>query len=65
MNQLVAKYLPGHGSRIHIVSLDVLPYVELLNNNQESEVIAYLLDGVHRLVKSGIDFLLICSNTSK
>ncbi|CAF0922139.1 unnamed protein product [Rotaria sp. Silwood1] len=63
MNQLVGKFLPGHGSRIHIVSLDIFQYIDLLNKNQLSEVAEFLLGGVHQLVKSGIDFLLICSNT--
>ncbi|CAF2845866.1 unnamed protein product [Rotaria sp. Silwood2] len=63
MNQLIGKFLPGHGSRIHIVSLDIFQYIDLLNKNQWSEVAEFLLEGVHQLVKSGIDFLLICSNT--
>jgi aspartate/glutamate racemase len=65
MNEIVGKLLPGHGSRIHIVSLDIFQYVDLLDKNQWSEVIEFLLQGVHQLVKSRIDFLLICSNTSK
>ena len=65
MNELVGKSCPGHGSRIHIVSLDVFSYVELLDKSQWSEAVEFLLEGVGRLVKSGIDFLLICSNTSK
>ncbi len=65
MNQLVGQALPGHGSRIHIVSLDLFKYVDLLNKSEWSEVVEFLLEGVHKLVKSGIDFLLICSNTSK
>ncbi|CAF0802658.1 unnamed protein product [Rotaria sordida] len=63
MNQLVGKFLPGHGSHIHIVSLDIFHYIDLLNKNQWFEVAEFLLEGVHQLVKSGIDFLLICSNT--
>ncbi|CAF3816579.1 unnamed protein product [Rotaria sordida] len=63
MNELVGKLLPGHGSCIHIVSVDIFPYVELLNKNQSIEVIDNLLNAVHQLVKSGIDFLLIASNT--
>ena len=65
MNEIVGKLLPGHGSRIHIVSLDIFHYIELLNKSQWSEVVEFLLGGVHQLVKSGIDFLLICSNTSR
>lgn len=63
MNQLVGKFLPGHGSRIHIVSLDIFNYINLLDKSQWSEVADFILDGVHQLVKSGIDFLVICSNT--
>ncbi|CAF3088884.1 unnamed protein product [Rotaria socialis] len=63
MNQLVSKFLPGHCSRIHIVSVDIFQYIETLNNSQWAEAAEYLLEGVHQLVKSGIDFLLICSNT--
>ncbi|CAF3758348.1 unnamed protein product [Rotaria sp. Silwood1] len=63
MNELVGKSLPGHGSCIHIVSVDIFPYVELLNKNQSTEVVDNLLDAVHQLVKSGIDFLIIASNT--
>jgi len=65
MNQIVGKLLPGHGSRIHIVSLDIFQYVDLLNKSQWTEVAEFLLEGVHQLVKSGIDFLLICSNTGR
>ena len=63
MNQLVGKFLPDHSSRIHIVSIDIYQYIALLNNKQWSEVAEFLLDGVHQLVKAGIDFLVICSNT--
>jgi aspartate/glutamate racemase len=63
MNQLVGKFLPGHSSRIHIVSLDISQYIDLLDRSQWSEVAEFLLEGVHQLVKSGIDFLLVCSNT--
>jgi aspartate/glutamate racemase len=65
MNQIVGKLLPGHGSRIHIVSLDIFRYVDLLNKSQWSKVIEFLLEGVDQLVKSGIDFLIIGSNTSR
>jgi len=65
MNEIVGKLLPGHGSRIHIVSLDIFRYVDLLNKSQWSEVVEFLLEGVDQLVKSGIDFLIIASNTSK
>jgi len=65
MNEIVGKLLPGHGSRIHIVSLDIFRYLDLLNKSQWSEVVEFLLEGVDQLVKSGIDFLIICSNTSK
>jgi len=65
MNQIVGKLLPGHGSRIHIVSLDIFEYIRLLNKGERSEVAEFLLEGVHQLVKSGIDFLLICSNTGR
>ncbi|CAF3206366.1 unnamed protein product [Rotaria socialis] len=65
MNELVGKSLPGHGSCIHIVSVDIFSYVELLNKNQSTEVVNNLLDAVHQLVKSGIDFLLIASNTGE
>jgi aspartate/glutamate racemase len=37
----------------------------LLNKSQWSQVVEYILEGVHQLVKSGIDFLLIASNTGK
>lgn len=63
MNQIVGKLLPGHGSRINIVSLDIFQYVDLLNKGQWSDVAEFILEGVHQLVKSGIDFLLVCSNT--
>ncbi|UJR38016.1 hypothetical protein I4U23_030698 [Adineta vaga] len=63
MNHLVGKQLPGHGSRIHIVSLDIHQYVDLLDKNQWTNVAEFVLEGVHQLVKSGIDFLLVCSNT--
>ncbi|CAF2137780.1 unnamed protein product [Rotaria magnacalcarata] len=63
MNELVGKSLPGHGSCINIVSVDIFSYIELLNKNQSTEVVNNLLDAVHQLVKSGIDFLLIASNT--
>ena len=63
MNELVGKFLPGHSSRIHIVSLDIFQYVDLLNKGQWSDVAEFILEGVHQLVKSGIDFLLVCSNT--
>lgn len=63
MNQLVGKALPGHGSRIHIVSLDVFRYVELLEKNEPRESAEFILEGVHQLVKSGVDFVLVCSNT--
>lgn len=65
MNHLVGKALPSHGSRIHIVSLDIFKYIDLLDKSQWSDVAEYLLEGVHQLVKSGIDFLLVCSNTGK
>ncbi|CAF0975774.1 unnamed protein product [Adineta ricciae] len=63
MNQLVGKSLPGHGSRIHIVSLDIFEYVDLLNKSQWTAVAEFILEGIHQLVKSGVDFVLICSNT--
>jgi aspartate/glutamate racemase len=63
MNQLVGKALPGHGSRVHIVSLDIFQYLYLLNKSQWPEVAEFILEGVHQLVKTGIDFLLIASNT--
>ncbi len=65
MNELVGKSFPGHGSCIHIVSVDIFSYVELLNKNESTEVINNLLDAVHKLVKSGIDFLLIAFNTGQ
>jgi aspartate/glutamate racemase len=65
MNQIVGQLLPGHGSRIHIVSLDIFHYVDLLDKSEWSAVAEYLLEGVHQLVKSGIDFLLVCSNTGR
>lgn len=65
MNALVGKSYPGHSSLIHIVSLDIFRYVELLDKNQCSQVVEFLLEGVKKLVKSGIDFLLVCSNTGK
>ncbi|CAF0754475.1 unnamed protein product [Adineta steineri] len=63
MNHLVGKLASGHGSQIHIVSLDIFQYVDLLNKSQWSDVAEFILEGVHHLVKSGIDFLLVCSNT--
>jgi aspartate/glutamate racemase len=65
MNQIVGQFLPGHGSRIHIVSLDIFRYIDLLNKSEWSGVVEYLLEGVHQLVKSDIDFLLVCSNTGR
>ena len=65
MNQIVGKSLPGHSSLTHIVSVDVFEYVKLLEKDQSAGAPEYLLEGVHKLVKSGIDFLLICSNTGK
>ena len=65
MNHLVGQALPGHGSRIHIVSLDIFEYIDLLNKSAWPEAVEFLLEGVHKLVKNGIDFLLLCSNTGK
>lgn len=65
MNQIVGQLSPGHGSRINIVSLDIFPYVELLDKNDWPAVAEFLLQGVHQLVKTGIDFLLLASNTGK
>ena len=65
MNELVGKMLPGHGSCIHIVSVDISPCVDLLNKSQWSQVVEYILEGAHQLVKSGIDFLLIASNIGR
>lgn len=65
MNKIVGQFFPGHSSRINIVSLDLSPYVELLDKNDWPAVAEFLLQGVHQLVKSGIDFLLLASNTGK
>jgi aspartate/glutamate racemase len=65
MNELVGKLLPGHGSRIHIVSVDISRCVDLLNKSQWSEVEEYILEDAHQLMRSGIDFLLIASNTGR
>ena len=51
MNHIVGKLLPGHGSLIHIVSLDIFRYVDLLNKSQWSEVVEFLLEGIDQLVK--------------
>ncbi|CAF1948242.1 unnamed protein product [Rotaria magnacalcarata] len=64
INRMVNKALPGHGSRIHIVSLNVFYYVKLLEQNEWSKAIDYLMEGIRQLVNSGIDFLIIGSNTS-
>jgi aspartate/glutamate racemase len=65
MNQLVGKLLPGHGSRVHIVSLDIFHYIDLLDKSQWTDVAEFILGGVHQLVQSGIDFVLVCSNTGR
>lgn len=65
MNRVVNEILPGHGSRIHILSLDLHPYVHFLQHSEWSNAIDYLLGGVQKLVETGVDFLVICSNTSK
>ena len=65
MNQLVSQTLPGHSSRIHIVSLDIFTYVDLLYKGDWSGVIDFILGGVEQLVKTGVDFLLVCSNTGR
>ena len=65
MNQIVSQVLPGHSSRIHVVSLDIFTYVDLLYKSDWSGVIEFILDGVEQLVKSGIDFLMVCSNTGR
>lgn len=65
MNHIVGQLLPGHGSRIHVVSLEIFEYVDLLNKNDWSAVTEYLLQGVYQLVQSEIDFLVIASNTGR
>ncbi|CAF4749302.1 unnamed protein product [Rotaria magnacalcarata] len=51
INRMVNKALPGHGSRIHIVSLNVFYYVKLLEQNEWSKAIDYLMEGIrHRFI---------------
>ncbi|CAF1216368.1 unnamed protein product [Adineta ricciae] len=63
INRLISEFLIDHSSRIHMVSVDIFQYTRFLEESQWSQAADYLLEGVHRLVKSGIDFLVICSNT--
>ena len=65
MNQLVNQALPGHSSRIHLVSLDVSDYVDQLEKSHWNGAIQLILDGVEKLVKSDVDFVLVCSNTGE
>ncbi|CAF0755616.1 unnamed protein product [Didymodactylos carnosus] len=64
MNELVGKEYSGHSSNLTMVSIDTYDYVDLIQRNEAEKAADYLLTGVERLVKSGIDFLLICSNTA-
>ncbi|CAF1504262.1 unnamed protein product, partial [Rotaria sordida] len=63
INRMVNEALPGHSSSIHIVSVDFFHYVKLLEQSEWSKAIDYLVEGVRQLVNSGIDFLVIGSNT--
>ena len=65
MNQLVGQLAPGHGSRISMVSLDIFHYIDSLDKSQWSEAIEFILGGVHQLIKSGVDFVMVCSNTGR
>lgn len=65
MNQLVGQFLPGHSSRIHIVSLDIFHYVDALEKSQWTKAIDYILSAVDQLAKSRVDFVLVCSNTGR
>ena len=57
------EYWPDHSSRIHMVSLDIYHMTLFLEGSQWSNAADYVLDGVHQLMKTDIDFLLIASNT--
>ena len=65
MNQLVTKLLPGHSSRIHIVSLDIHRYIDTLSKSDWSNAIDFVLDGVKQLMNTDVDFVLVCSNTGE
>ncbi|CAF1227696.1 unnamed protein product [Rotaria sordida] len=64
INRMVNEALPGHSSCIHIISVNIFHYVKLLEQSEWSKAIDYLVEGVRQLVNSGIDFLVIGSNTA-
>ena len=65
INQLVSEALMDHSSRIHMVSVDIFQHTRFLEQSAWSQAADYLLEAVHQLVKTGIDFLVICSNTGR
>lgn len=46
-----------------MVSMDMYKVLQLVDDSKWDEISDYLIKGVDRLVRSGIDFLVIGSNT--
>jgi aspartate racemase len=64
INRGVARRLGGlHSARLAIESLDLAPLAELELSGDWDGVAAIMTDAAKRLVKSGVDGLLIASNT--
>ncbi|CAF3729511.1 unnamed protein product [Adineta steineri] len=64
INEIVSEAMVDHSSRIHMVSLDIFHQTIFLENGEWSRSIDYILEGIHELMKTNIDFLVICSNTA-